>query len=105
MAVREEQKAVESAIQQINYKMSILLSSDSKSEIEGVRWILIRRSVVGLLFLAVLTLGMIRYTTYLAQQKKKDAERLRKERERLRRDGGRTDHSAAADAAVILSAS
>ncbi|KAG5999118.1 hypothetical protein E4U43_002269 [Claviceps pusilla] len=105
MAVREEQKAVESAIQQINYKMSILLSSDSKSEIEGVRWILIRRSVVGLLFLAVLTLGMIRYTTYLAQQKKKEAERLRKERERLRRDGGRTDNSAAADAAVILSAS
>ncbi|KAG6004292.1 hypothetical protein E4U21_001189 [Claviceps maximensis] len=105
MTVREEQKAVESAIQQINYRMSIILSSDSKSEIEGVRWILIRRSVVGLLFLAVLTLGMIRYTTYLAQQKKKDAERRRKERERLRRDGGRTDNSSSADAAVILSAS
>ncbi|KAG5915976.1 hypothetical protein E4U42_007858 [Claviceps africana] len=105
MAVREEQKAVESAIQQINYKMSILLSSDCKSEIEGVRWILIRRSVVGLLFLAVLTLGMIRYTTYLAQQRKRDAEQRRRERERLRRDGGRTDNSAPADAAVILSAS
>ncbi|KAG5973381.1 hypothetical protein E4U55_000576 [Claviceps digitariae] len=105
MAVREEQKAVESAIQQINYKMSILLSSDSKSEIEGVRWVLIRRSVVGLLFLAVLTLSMIRYTTYLAQQKKREAEQRRKERERLRRDGGRTDNSASADAALILSAS
>ncbi|KAG5940471.1 hypothetical protein E4U53_007588 [Claviceps sorghi] len=105
MAVREEQKAVESAIQQINYKMSILLSSDCKSEIEGVRWILIRRSVVGLLFLVVLTLGMIRYTTYLAQQKKRDAEHRRRERERLRRDGGRTDNSAPPDAAVILSAS
>lgn len=105
MTVREEQKTVESAIQQINYKMSILLSSDSKSAIEGVRWVLIRRSVVGLLFLAILTLGMIRYTTYLAQQKKKDAERRKRERERLRRDGGRSDNSAPADAAVILSAS
>lgn len=85
--------------------MSILLSSDSKSAIEGVRWVLIRRSVVGLLFLAILTLGMIRYTTYLAQQKKKDAERRKRERERLRRDGGRSDNSAPADAAVILSAS
>ncbi|QPH02169.1 hypothetical protein C2857_006375 [Epichloe festucae Fl1] len=105
MTVREEQKTVESAIQQINYKMSILLSSDSKSAIEGVRWVLIRRSVVGLLFLAILTLSMIRYTTYLAQQKKKDAERRKRERERLRRDGGRSDNSAPADAAVILSAS
>ncbi|KZZ91826.1 hypothetical protein AAL_06580 [Moelleriella libera RCEF 2490] len=105
MTVREEQKAVESAIQQINYKMSILLSSDSKSEIEGVRWILIRRSVVGLVFLAIITMSMIRYATYLAQQKKKEAERRRKERERLKRDGGRTDNSAPADAAVILSAS
>lgn len=92
-------------IQQINYKMSILLSSDSKSEIEGVRWILIRRSVVGLVFLAIITMSMIRYATYLAQQKKREAERRRKERERLKRDGGRTDNSAPADAAVILSAS
>ncbi|TWU77355.1 hypothetical protein ED733_005630 [Metarhizium rileyi] len=105
MTVREEQKSVESAIQKINYKMSILLSSDSKSEIEGVRWVLIRRSVVGLVFLAILTLGMIRYTTYLAQQKKKESERRKKERERLKRDVGRNDNTSAADAAVILSAS
>ncbi|KFG86231.1 hypothetical protein MANI_008600 [Metarhizium anisopliae] len=105
MAVREEQKSVESAIQKINYKMSILLSSDSKSEIEGVRWVLIRRSVVGLVFLAILTLGMIRYTTYLAQQKKKESEKRKRERERLKRDGGRNDNTSAADAAMILSAS
>lgn len=92
-------------IQKINYKMSILLSSDSKSEIEGVRWVLIRRSVVGLVFLAILTLGMIRYTTYLAQQKKKESEKRKRERERLKRDGGRNDNTSAADAAMILSAS
>jgi uncharacterized membrane protein YukC len=85
--------------------MSILLSSDSKSEIELVRWILIRRSAVGLVFLAILTLGMIRYATYLTQQKKKEAERRKKDREKLKRDGGRNDNTSAADAAVILSAS
>ncbi|PHH74766.1 hypothetical protein CDD83_4498 [Cordyceps sp. RAO-2017] len=104
MTVREEHKAVESAIQKINYKMSILLSSDCKSEIEGVRWILIRRSVLGIIFMAILTLGMLRYATYLGQKRKLEAEKKKKEREELRRDGGKTDHSAAADAAAILAA-
>ncbi|GJN77274.1 hypothetical protein PLIIFM63780_000764 [Purpureocillium lilacinum] len=104
MAVREEQKAVDSAIQKITYKMSILLSSDSKSEIEGVRWILIRRSVLGIIFMAILTLGVLRYATYTRQQRKKEADRRRREKEKLRKDGGKTDHSAAADAAAILAA-
>ncbi|KAM4057062.1 MOZ protein represents a chromatin-associated acetyltransferase [Hirsutella rhossiliensis] len=104
MAVREEHKAVESAIQKITYKMSILLSSDSKSEIEGVRWILIRRSVLGIIFMAMLTLGMLRYATYVGQQRKLEAERRMREQEELRKDGGKTDHSSAADAAAILAA-
>ena len=84
--------------------MSILLSSDSKSEIEGVRWILIRRSVLGIIFMAILTLGVLRYATYTRQQRKKEADRRRKEKEKLRKDGGKTDHSSAADAAAILAA-
>ncbi|EQK98087.1 MOZ protein represents a chromatin-associated acetyltransferase [Ophiocordyceps sinensis CO18] len=104
MAVREEQKAVEGAIQKITYKMSILLSSDCKSEIEGVRWILIRRSVLGIIFMAILTLGMLRYATYVRQQRKLEAESRMREQEELRRDGGKTDHSLAADAAAILAA-
>ncbi|POR33206.1 Uncharacterized protein TPAR_06609 [Tolypocladium paradoxum] len=104
MAVREEQKAVDSAIQSITYKMSILLSSDSKSEIEGVRWILIRRAVLGIIFMAILTLGVLRYATYVGQQRKKEAEKKKREKEQLRKDGGKTDHSAAADAAAILAA-
>ncbi|PFH55783.1 hypothetical protein XA68_17623 [Ophiocordyceps unilateralis] len=104
MAVREEQKAVESAIQKINYKMSILLSSDCKSEIEGVRWILIRRSVLGILFMAMLALAVLRYASYKSQQHRRQAEEVKEAREQLRRDGGRSDHSAAADAAAMLAA-
>ncbi|RCI15160.1 hypothetical protein L249_6422 [Ophiocordyceps polyrhachis-furcata BCC 54312] len=104
MAVREEQKAVESAIQKINYKMSILLSSDSKSEIEGLRWVLIRRSVLGILFMAMLALAVLRYASYVGQQRRRQDEEVREAREKLRRDGGRSDHSAAADAAALLAA-
>ncbi|KAK5989991.1 putative C27B12.07-like protein [Cladobotryum mycophilum] len=104
MAVREEQKTADSAIQQINYKMSIMLSSDSKSEIEGVRWILIRRSVVGIIFMAILTLGTIRYATYVSHESQKEADRTRRREEEVRRDGGKTDHTSAPDAAAILAA-
>ncbi|TFA99479.1 Uncharacterized protein CCMA1212_008833 [Trichoderma ghanense] len=104
MTVREEQKAMESRIQQINYKISIMLSSDSKSEIEGVRWILIRRSVVGILFMAILMLGTIRYATYVSHERQREADRKKKEEEELRKDGGKNDRSSGPDAAAILAA-
>lgn len=91
-------------IQKITYKMSILLSSDCKSEIEAVRWILIRQSVLGIIFMAMLTLGMLRYATYVGQQRKLEAERHQREQEELRKNGGKADHSSAADAAAILAA-
>ncbi|KAF4979466.1 hypothetical protein FZEAL_4325 [Fusarium zealandicum] len=104
MAVREEQKVVESAVQQINYKISIVLSSDAKSEIEAVRWILIRRSVVGILFMAVLTLGTLRYATYVSHERVREADQKKKDEEERRRNGGKQDRTYAADAAVILAA-
>ncbi|KAL7921991.1 hypothetical protein ACQKWADRAFT_294129 [Trichoderma austrokoningii] len=104
MTVREEQKGADSAIQQITYKISILLSSDSKSEIEGVRWILIRRSVVGILFMAILTLGTIRYATYVSHARQREQDRKQREEEELRRDGGKSDRTSAPDAAAILAA-
>ncbi|EFQ24858.1 MOZ protein represents a chromatin-associated acetyltransferase [Colletotrichum graminicola] len=104
MAVREEQKAGDSVIQQINYKISLHLSSDAKSEIEGLRWILIRRSVIGILFMAVLTLGTLRYGTYVSHARQAEAERLRKQAEMLKMADGKRDHSSAPDAAEILAA-
>ncbi|KAF4447260.1 moz protein represents a chromatin-associated acetyltransferase [Fusarium austroafricanum] len=104
MAVREEQKVVESAVQQINYKISIVLSSDAKSEIEAVRWILIRRSVLGILFMAVLTLGTLRYATYVSHERQRETERIKKEEEEKRRNGGKQDRTTDADAIAILAA-
>ncbi|KAH7170279.1 hypothetical protein EDB81DRAFT_159014 [Dactylonectria macrodidyma] len=104
MAVREEQKGVQSAVQKLNYKISIMLTSDAKSDIEAVRWILIRRSVLGILFMAVLTLGTLRYATYVSHERQREAERKKKEDEERRRGGGKRDHSSAPDAAAILTA-
>lgn len=80
-----------------------MLSSDSKSEIEGVRWILIRRSVLGILFMAVLTLGTLRYATYVTHERQKEEDRLQREEEEDRRSGGRRGEGSMADVAMIAS--
>jgi len=63
-----------------------LLNSDARSEIEAVRWVLIRRSVLGILIMAVLTLGTLRYASYRSHEKKKEQDMLLKEAEALKKE-------------------
>ncbi|OTA60280.1 hypothetical protein K449DRAFT_79461 [Hypoxylon sp. EC38] len=104
MNVREEQRTMESAIQQLNLKISVTLNSDSRSDIEGLRWVLIRRSVLGILFMAVLTLGTLRYVSYVKHERQKEAEEKARRAERLKNNHGREDHAPPLDAAEILAA-
>ena len=67
-----------------------------------MRWVLIQRSVTGILFLAVLMLVTLRYASYVGHEKNKEAEKMRQWEEDMRRDGGKRDHSSPADAALIL---
>ena len=52
MAVRMEQRGMESAIQELNYKITVALNSDSKSEVEGLRWVLTRRAAMAIATMA-----------------------------------------------------
>lgn len=55
-----------------------MLNSDAKSEIEGLRWVLTRRSVMGILFMAFMVLTSLRYASYKAheheEKRKKEVE-------------------------------
>ncbi|KAI1326086.1 hypothetical protein F5Y16DRAFT_249511 [Xylariaceae sp. FL0255] len=107
MNVRDEQRNMESAIQKINLKISVTLNSDSRSEIEGLRWVLIRRSVLGIIFMAVLMLSSLRYATYVKHEKQreqKEAEEKARYAEELKKSGGREDRAPPVDAAEILAA-
>ncbi|RYP58233.1 hypothetical protein DL770_010479 [Monosporascus sp. CRB-9-2] len=104
MTVQEEQRTMESKIQQINLKISVVLNSEAKSEIEALRWILIRRSVLGILFMAVLTLATLRYTTYVSQKRQREAQEKARQAEELKRNGGKEDRAPPIDAAQILAA-
>lgn len=46
MATRENQRVIDTMVQELNYKITVSLNSDSKSEIEGLRWILTRRAAL-----------------------------------------------------------
>ncbi|KAI1267299.1 hypothetical protein F5Y18DRAFT_379815 [Xylariaceae sp. FL1019] len=104
MNVREEQRNMESAIQQINLKISVTLNSDSRSEIEGLRWVLIRRSVLGIIFMAVLTLGSLRYATYVGHERQRKQKEAEAQAEEVKRNSGKEDRAPPVDAAEILAA-
>ena len=48
MASGEEKRKLDGKIQQLNYEITVLLNSDSKSEVEGLRWVITRRAAMAL---------------------------------------------------------
>ena len=46
MITREQQRSIDTSVQELNYKITVSLNSDGKSEIEGLRWILTRRAAM-----------------------------------------------------------
>jgi hypothetical protein len=46
MTTREQQRSIDTSVQELNYKITVSLNSDGKSEIEGLRWILTRRAAM-----------------------------------------------------------
>ncbi|KAL4780000.1 hypothetical protein BJX76DRAFT_62376 [Aspergillus varians] len=76
MTVRELQRSIDTSVQELNYKITVSLNSDSKSEIEGLRWILTRRAALAIAISAFMILSFLRYSsTQRAQNgaEKKDA--------------------------------
>ena len=55
MAVRMEQRAMDSAIQELNYKITVALNSDSRGEVEGLRWVLTRRAALAIAGMACMS--------------------------------------------------
>ncbi|KAL4884065.1 hypothetical protein BJY04DRAFT_183879 [Aspergillus karnatakaensis] len=79
MTVRELQRSIDTSVQELNYKITVSLNSDSKSEIEGLRWILTRRAALAIATSAFMILLFLRYSSTqrsqngTAAEKKKEA--------------------------------
>lgn len=48
ISTRELQRSLDTAIQELNYQITVSLNSDGKSEVEGLRWILTRRAALAI---------------------------------------------------------
>ncbi|KAI9796338.1 MAG: hypothetical protein M1825_000633 [Sarcosagium campestre] len=67
MAVSEEQRGMGSSIQELNYKITVSLNSDAKSDVEGLRWVLTRRAAMAIVTMAFLILGSLRASSWQLQ--------------------------------------
>ena len=74
MAVRNEQRDMESKVQQLNYKITVMLQADAKSEVEGLRWLMTRRVILTLAAVVLMAVGGIK----LISDAQKDAEQVEK---------------------------
>ncbi|OBT97475.1 hypothetical protein VE01_04306 [Pseudogymnoascus verrucosus] len=94
MEVRMEHSNMESQIQELSYKITVALNSDTKSEVEGVRWILTRRAVLAIVFMAFVVLSSLRLASYrsqeaaLALQKAERKEELQRQAAEKQREAG-----------------
>jgi Tfp pilus assembly protein PilO len=80
------------------------MGSDAKSDIEALRWVIVRRCVLGILSMAVLTVGTIRYIAYVTHKQEKEAAQRAREEEERKKNYGRVDSASSLEAAEILAA-
>jgi Protein of unknown function (DUF1640) len=92
MAVQEEKQRLDSKISELNYEITVLLNSDSKSEVEGLRWVLTRRAALaiaiaarksnnctlwyGANFRLVMTLMSLNYSSYITREKEEAEKKI-----------------------------
>ena len=73
MDTRENSQVLDSAISECNYKISVNLNSETKSEVEGLRWVLTRRAAMAIAFAGILILGSLRVGSYKMHERENEA--------------------------------
>ncbi|RPB16107.1 hypothetical protein P167DRAFT_570823, partial [Morchella conica CCBAS932] len=71
MVTRAEQRAMENRIQELNYKIMVLFSSEVRSEIEKLRWTTTRRGLIAIAALAAFVVTSIRMSNDGGKKDKK----------------------------------
>ncbi|KAF7508463.1 hypothetical protein GJ744_009176 [Endocarpon pusillum] len=76
MAVQDEKRRLDSKISELGYEITVLLNSDSKSEVEGLRWVLTRRAAMAIAIAALMTLISLNYSSHVMRQKEEAEKKI-----------------------------
>jgi hypothetical protein len=87
MTVRNEQREMESKVQRLNYKITVDLQADARSEVEGLRWVMTRRVIIALSVVVVMVLGSLKLYSNKAHDQEMDAKR----KANMKSNGSQTD--------------
>ncbi|PWY80949.1 hypothetical protein BO94DRAFT_470668 [Aspergillus sclerotioniger CBS 115572] len=79
MSTREQQRSIDTSVQELNYKITVSLNSDGKSEIEGLRWILTRRAAMAIATSAFMIIIFLKY--YSVRKARESAEKKKKKQD------------------------
>lgn len=77
MAVRNEQRDMESKIQQLNYKITVMLQADAKSEVEGLRWLMTRRVILTLAAVVLMAVAGLKLIADTSAKEVEEAKRVK----------------------------
>lgn len=79
MAVRNEQRDMERQISQLNYKITVELQADARSEIEGLRLVMTRRVILTLGIIVLMVIGGLKVLSDVSKAQE-EAEKKGKEK-------------------------
>ncbi|KAK0249634.1 hypothetical protein LTR91_010603 [Friedmanniomyces endolithicus] len=80
MGVRNEQRGMESKIQQLNYKITVSLQADARSEVEGLRWVMTRRVIITLAAIVLMVIGGLRLAANALHERELEAKKRANQR-------------------------
>ncbi|KAF3400005.1 hypothetical protein F1880_008250 [Penicillium rolfsii] len=78
MATRENQRTIDTMVQELNYKITVSLNSDGKSEVESLRWILTRRAALTVGICAFMIIVFLKYASVRRVQEPKQVKEVEK---------------------------
>lgn len=87
MAVRNEQRSMESKVQQLNYQITVELQADAKSDVESLRWVMTRRVIIALATVILMVVGSLKLYSNALHDQEMDAKR----KANMRSGGTQTD--------------
>ena len=85
LGLQEEKRKIDSKISELNYEITVLLNSEARSEVEGLRWVLTRRAAMAIGACAFMIISTLNYSSMKAREKE-EGEKKRKAAEKAQDD-------------------